>query len=99
MPIHPIQVVRLKVEHRQGSTYVSSSDMPGLWLWGPDPEKVFHDVPIALQELYKHKSGTEVIAKPKTTGSQLSYHFGAEREPDTYEIFPVSEAKQDGVSG
>lgn len=98
MPIQPIQVVRLKVEHRQGSTYVSSTDMPGLWLWGQNPEKLFHDVPIVLQELFKLQNGKDVIARPKTIDKRLEYQFGSEREPDVYEIFPVSAAKQDGLN-
>lgn len=99
MAAQPLQVVHLKIEHRHGSTYVSSQDMPGLYLWGPDPEKVFHDVQIALQELYKFKSGTDVVARPRTKGAALARHLGAEREPDTYELFPVSSVKQDGVNG
>ena len=99
MSAQPLQVVHLKVEHRHGSTYVSSEDMPGLYLWGQDPEKIFHDVPIALQELYKYKSGTEVVARPKIGEVALARHLGTEREPDIYEIFPVSSLKQDGVNG
>ena len=99
MSAQPLQVIHLTVEERHGSTYISSEDMPGLWLWGPDPEKVFHDIPIALQELYKFKSGTDVVARPKTAGERLARHLGAELEPDTYEIFPVSSVKQDGVNG
>jgi len=99
MSAQPLQVIHLKVEYIHGSIYVSSDDMPGLWLWGPSAEKVFHNVPIALQELYKDRNGKEVIARPSTTGDRLARHFGAEREPDTYEIFPVSVAKQDGLNG
>lgn len=99
MATQPLQVVHLKIEHRHGSTYISSQDMPGLYLWGPDPEKVFHDVPIAIQELYKCRSGKDVIARPRTAGAALVRHFGSEREPDTYELFPVSSMKQDGANG
>lgn len=95
----PLQVVHLKVEQRQGSIYVSSEDMPGLWLWGSDPERVFHDVPIALEKLYKHSRGQEVVAKEKKTGERFVRCFGLERASEVYEIFPVSEIKQDGVNG
>jgi len=99
MSEQPIQVVHLKVEHRQGNTYVSSEDMPGLYLWGQDPEKVFHDVPIALQELYQYKNDLKVIARPKIAGESLVRRLGVEREPDIYELFPVSAVKRDGVNG
>jgi len=96
----PLLTVRLKIEQRQNSYYVSSDDMPGLWLWGPDPEKVFHDVPIAVKELYTYREGVEVIVKKQGGGERLASQYGVEKLSDIYEIYPVSSSeRQDRLNG
>src|SRR6266566_8647290 len=52
--------VRLAIEVRGNRFYLSSTDVPGLWLWGNDPEVVFKDVGPTIEALYKHTQGMEV---------------------------------------
>lgn len=89
MKEQPLEVVRLKIEQKQGKYYVSSDDMPGLWLWG-DPDTVFHDAPIAVRELYAHRSGTKVVVKGKRHGEFITGQHGIEKIPDIYEIYPAA---------
>ena len=46
-------VVELRVEQKLGITYVSSDDLPGLHLCGPDAKAVLADVPAAIEFLGK----------------------------------------------
>ena len=52
--------ILITVETRGDTIYVSSKDVPGLWLWGKDPEKVFRNIAPAIQALYKHNLDLEV---------------------------------------
>ena len=56
--------VTIKVESREGRTYVSSDDVPGLWLWGSDPERVFGDIIPAITALYRHNRALRVRVEP-----------------------------------
>ncbi len=37
-------LVRLRVENKNGRIYISSDDVPGLFLWGKDPKDVLKSV-------------------------------------------------------
>ena len=97
----PLEVVRLKIEQKMGNYYVSSDDMPGLWLWGPDPDIVFHDVPIAVRELYMHRRGIDVVVRGKSVDVKIiEKQLGVEKITDIYEIYPVSAIEnQDEMNG
>ena len=55
-----IETVRIKIEEREGCVYVSSDDVPGLWLWGKDSDQVLNNVVPAIKVLYKHNRGIDV---------------------------------------
>jgi hypothetical protein len=66
--------VRLKVVSSEGRIYISSDDVPGLYLWGTDPEEVFESVVPAIKELFKHNKGmdVEVVAQEPTRAERWS---------------------------
>jgi hypothetical protein len=55
-----IETVRIKIEERERCVYVSSDDVPGLWLWGKDQNRVFNSITPAIKALYKHNRGIDV---------------------------------------
>ena len=61
----PLGEVRINVENREGTVYVSSDEVPGLWLWGTDPELVLRNLVPAIQSLFKHNRHTEVRVQEK----------------------------------
>lgn len=58
--MQPLETVRIKVEQRDGRFYISSEDVPGLWLWGSDLRTLFEDVAPTIQDLYKMNRGLDV---------------------------------------
>lgn len=63
MPTEPIAVIHLKREMRDGVLYISSDDLPGLWLWGNDPEAVFSNVMPTITKLYMYNNDINVEIK------------------------------------
>jgi len=59
----PIATIHLERESTDGVLYISSKDLPGLWLWGPDPEQVFKDVAPTIVKLYEYNEGLIVEIK------------------------------------
>ncbi len=55
-----IETVQVKIEEREGYVYVSSDDVPGLWLWGKDSNQIFNNIAPAIKTLYKHNRGIDV---------------------------------------
>lgn len=98
MKEEPLEVVHLDVEQRQGQVYVSSKDVPGLWLWG-SPEQVFSDVCPVLEQLYKHQRGLDVVAREQDEGTRPQAQLGVKRIPHTYLIYRTSSERQERVNG
>ena len=55
-----IETVRVNIEYREGCVYVSSNDVPGLWLRGIDSNRVFNNIAPAIKALYKYNRGIDV---------------------------------------
>ncbi len=94
MAEHPIETVRIKVVTRDGRLYVSSDDVPGLWLWGKDPEQVFKNIGPAIRVLYKYNRGMEVEVR-ETFLSKLQRWilirlFRVAKQSDRYKIYPLA---------
>ena len=54
----PLTTVRIKIQTRSdGTVYISSDDMPGLWLWGKDHDQLFRSIVPTIEELYKLNEG------------------------------------------
>ena len=60
MPSKPFETVKIKILFREGRFYISSEQIPGLWLWGKDLNTLFENLNPAIQALYKHNRGFEV---------------------------------------
>ena len=57
----PLATIRIKIQTRgDGTVYISSDDMPGLWLWGKDHDQVFRSIVPTIEELYKLNEGRTV---------------------------------------
>lgn len=56
-----LATIRIKIQtHRDGTVYISSDDMPGLWLWGKDHDQVFRSIAPTIEELYRYNKGQTV---------------------------------------
>ena len=51
-----------------GKMFVSSKDVPGLYLWGTDPEAVFADVIPIVKDLYRENRhlDVDVVQEPSS---------------------------------
>ncbi len=85
-------VIRLKIEHHEGTIYISSDDLPGLWLWGSDPKEVFDSIAPSIKSLYKLNEGLEVEVKEakrsKLNRWLFTRLFRGKREVDRYNVYP-----------
>lgn len=54
------QKVRVKLESRSCGLVVTSDDVPGLFLWGKDPERVFADIKPVIQMLFRENENRDV---------------------------------------
>jgi len=102
----PIEVVRIRIEKRAGSIYVSSADVPGLWLWGKDPERVFKNIAPAIQTLYKYNRGMDVEVRETFVSKLLRWFLarllretGAASQSDAYRIYPAHHNPLTGAHG
>ena len=86
----PLATIHIKIEIRNdGTVYISSNDMPGLWLWGKNQDQVFQSIIPTIEELYKDQQGEAVEAKP-VPSSRLARWFAQDKVNDKYEIYPVA---------
>jgi hypothetical protein len=64
MPEKPHAILRIKIQARSdGTVYISSDDIPGLWLWGRECDQVFRSIAPTIEELYKFNEGRTVKAR------------------------------------
>ncbi len=62
MKEEPLATIRLETYTKDGILYLSSKDLPGLWLWGRDPKDLYTSVIPAINALYKYNEGLKVEA-------------------------------------
>ena len=68
--------VRIKIELRKnGRFYISSDDVPGLFLWGSDFEELMQDIAPTIKDLYKFNLGMDVEVKEAMFSRMLSWIF------------------------
>ena len=95
MPMKPLATVRIKIETRDGTIYITSNDVPGLWLWGRDPDKLFQSVIPTIAEIYKHNNNNgeavKVVAAPVPKKERW---FSAEKINDLFEIYPAAKLNE-----
>lgn len=79
MPGKLLATIRIKIQpRRDGTVYISSDDMPGLWLWGKNHNQVFRSIGPTIEELYRRNKGRTVKARV-TPRSQLTRWLVQER--------------------
>ena len=97
--IKPLATVHIKIDARaDGTVYISSNDMPGLWLWGKDQDSVFRSIIPTIEELYKYGQGQAVKAKEAPRSKSVRW-FGQDKISDTYEIYSAAQSTEPVVSG
>lgn len=75
MPEKPVATICIKIRpRRDGTIYISSDDMPGLWLWGRDHDQVFRSIGPTIEELYRYNKCQKVKAR-EVPLSQLTRWF------------------------
>jgi len=62
-----LMIVRLDVKERNGSFFVTSSNLPGLNAYGFGVEAAYESVVRMVKALFRHNSGFEVEVWPATT--------------------------------
>lgn len=85
MPEQPLATIRIKIHtRRDGTVYISSDDIPGLWLWGRDHDQVFRSIGPTIEELYRLNENRTVKARKAPP-----FRFEQEKTDARYEIYPV----------
>jgi len=93
----PLATVHIKIDTRaDGTVYISSDDMPGLWLWGKNQDRLFQSIIPTIEELYKLSQG-EAVKVQEAPRSKLSRWFAQDRINDTYEIYPSAQLTEHTV--
>lgn len=99
MPMKPLATIRIKIEIRNdGTVYISSNDMPGLWLWGKNQDQVFQSIIPTIEELYKDRQGEAVEVKAAPS-SRFARWFAQDKVNDRYEIYPVAKLIEQTMHG
>ena len=93
----PIETVRIEIAKRNDRFYISSVDIPGLWLWGKDLKELFEDLSPSIQYLYKQNRGLDVVVREKPTSRLLrlllTFLFHSQSRSDKFEIYPRGSQK------
>lgn len=95
----PIATIHLDRKNTDGVLYLSSKDLPGLWLWGQDPEQVFKDVKPTIEKLYQYNEGLAVEIKEVCQSNILTRWFSGDKECDTFEVYYKASISKDVSDG
>ena len=85
MKEQPFEFVSIRVQQKPMGIFISSEDVPGLFLWGSDPEAVLADVVPAIERLYKHNRHLDVEVLPwamparNSSGELVPHRFAVYR--------------------
>lgn len=74
------ELVTIEVQSKEYGIYVTSDDVPGLYLWGHDPEVVFADVAPTIQSLYLHNQRRHVSVRAVEPGV-------SDTEPRQFQVY------------
>jgi hypothetical protein len=94
----PNVVIHLEQAIRDGVLYLSSKDLPGLWLWGKDREQVFSNVAPTIAKLFELNEGKAVEIKEACPKDTKSRWFGGGRVCDTFEVYYVNKLVGENVT-
>jgi len=91
--------IKIKIESKEDGIYISSDDMPGLWLWG-NPDTVFQDLIPTIQKLYELSHGKNVDVRaeerPQTSSERLS---NITQIPQCFNIYEHKEMQSNRLNG
>ena len=91
--------IKIKIESKADGIYVSSDDMPGLWLWG-DPDIVSNDIIPTIRELFLLNEGKTVVVKaddrPQSNQERLR---NIEKMPERFAIYECNEMRSSELHG
>lgn len=90
MSSKPNIVIHLEQAIRDGVLYLSSKDLPGLWLWGKDQEQVFSNVAPTIAKLFELNEGRTVEIKEARPKDAKTSWFSGGRVCDTFEVYYVN---------
>lgn len=95
----PLATIHIKKDFRaDGTVYISSDDMPGLWLWGKDHDLVYRSIIPTIAELYKLNQGEPVKVQAAPI-SGLARWFAQDKISDTYMIYPAAQLSEHSLRG
>lgn len=93
----PNVVIHLEQVVRDGVLYLSSKDLPGLWLWGKDREQVFNNVVPTIAKLFELNEGRTVEIKEPCQKAKNRW-FSRDRVCDTFEVYYVNKKLGENVT-
>ncbi len=94
-----IATIHLERKNNDGVLYISSKDLPGLWLWGADSEQVLKDVVPTIAKLYEYNDGLVVEIKEVCQKSIFNRWLGGNKICDTFEVYSRASVGKDASHG
>jgi hypothetical protein len=94
----PSAIIHINQSIRDGVLYLSSDDLPGLWLWGKDHEQVFRGIIPTIAKLYELNEGRTVEIKEAPIVEATARWFGRTRICDTFEVYDVNNKQSENVT-
>lgn len=85
----PMETVHINIDNKDGTIYISSDDVPGLWLWGKDAGQVFNSIIPTLKALYEYNQNIIVEIKEAPARTREERWFGQDKVCQTYQVFKV----------
>ena len=85
--------VNLQMENRGDTFYVSSSDLPGLFLWGKDVDAVLGKVKPTIRELFRLNRELDVSVQETPAERQRGWS-GLEHAARSFEVYAVHRGVQ-----
>lgn len=88
----PYLVAEVTVDHRDGCFHAYSNDVPGFHLCADSMEALDHDVPAALEFLFKIKHNMDIKVQRAASPRELSVSQLARRRAPEAERFVMTQA-------
>ena len=85
--------VNLQMENRGDTFYVSSSDLPGLFLWGKDVDAVLGKVKPTIRELFRLNRELDVSVQ-EAPGEWQQGWSGRDHVASSFEVYAVRSGVQ-----
>jgi hypothetical protein len=90
--------IHLQVEDRHGTLYVSSKDLPGLFLWGNDPEDVLAKVKPTIRQLFRLNEHVDVSVIEAPTSKEARWS-GLDVMANVFEVYRADSGAKNSKNG